>query len=135
MAEKGHPFPDASGSVVRPLRPEVLASVGTHMVEAQNSASAAGGARAEGSDGERGSNMGLTMFKDQLVGHKGKLAIGVAAMLGAAIYYKWREAQLARVEPQEYARLQRLKDKIRERELHLTREADDDFLRSEESVD
>lgn len=134
MAEKGHPFPDASGSVVRPLRPEVLASAGSRTVDAQNSASA-GSARAEGPNRERGSEMGSNMLKDQLVAHKGKLAIGVAAMLGAAIYYKWREAQLARVEPEEYARLQRLKDKIRERELHLRHDADDDFLRGEESVD
>jgi hypothetical protein len=41
--------------------------------------------------------------------HKGKLAIGAAAMLGLAVFYKWRENWLARNDPEEYARLRRLK--------------------------
>ncbi|HEY8609079.1 MAG TPA: hypothetical protein VIM12_18335 [Noviherbaspirillum sp.] len=41
--------------------------------------------------------------------HKGKLAMGAAAMLGVAIFYKWREGRLAKEDPEEYARLQRLK--------------------------
>lgn len=41
--------------------------------------------------------------------HKGKLAVGAAAMLGLAIFYKWRENKLATDDPEEYARLQRLK--------------------------
>ncbi len=41
--------------------------------------------------------------------HGGKLAAGAAAMLGLAIFYKWRENQLAKDDPEEYARLQRLK--------------------------
>lgn len=41
--------------------------------------------------------------------HGGKLAAGAAAMLGLAIFYKWREHQLAKNDPEEYARLQRLK--------------------------
>ncbi|WP_292932386.1 hypothetical protein [Noviherbaspirillum sp.] len=41
--------------------------------------------------------------------HGGKLAVGAAAMLGLAIFYKWRESQLAKNDPEEYARLQRLK--------------------------
>lgn len=44
-----------------------------------------------------------------LAAHKGKLAIGVAATLGLMIYYKWRERQLAKDDPEDYARLQRLK--------------------------
>lgn len=44
--------------------------------------------------------------------HKGKLAVGAAAMLGVAIFYKWRESRLAKEDPEEYARLQRLKKAI-----------------------
>ena len=45
--------------------------------------------------------------------HKGKLAIGVAATLGMMVYYGWREKRLAKSDPEEYARLQRLKAKVR----------------------
>lgn len=41
--------------------------------------------------------------------HKGKLAVGAAAMLGIAVFYKWRENKLAKDDPEEYARLRRLK--------------------------
>ena len=41
--------------------------------------------------------------------HKGKLAVGAAAMLGIAAFYHWRESKLAREDEEEYARLQRLK--------------------------
>ena len=41
--------------------------------------------------------------------HKGKLAVGAAAMLGLAVFYKWRENKLAKEDPEEYARIQRLK--------------------------
>jgi hypothetical protein len=44
-----------------------------------------------------------------LANHKGKLAVGAAAMLGLAVFYKWRESKLARDDPEEYARLRRLK--------------------------
>ena len=44
-----------------------------------------------------------------LANHKGKLAVGAAAMLGLAVFYKWRENKLARDDPEEYARLRRLK--------------------------
>jgi hypothetical protein len=44
-----------------------------------------------------------------LSNHKGKLAMGAAAMLGLAVFYKWREGRLAQDDPEEYARLQRLK--------------------------
>lgn len=44
--------------------------------------------------------------------HKGKLAAGAAAMLGVAIFYKWRENRLAKEDPEEYARLKRLKKAI-----------------------
>src|ERR1700712_3715025 len=45
--------------------------------------------------------------------HKGKLAIGVAATLGMMVYYGWREKRLAKTDPEEYARLQRLKAVMR----------------------
>lgn len=41
--------------------------------------------------------------------HKGKLAVGAAAMLGLAVFYKWRESKLAKEDPEELARLKRLK--------------------------
>lgn len=44
-----------------------------------------------------------------LANHKGKLAIGAAAMLGLAVFYKWRDSKLAKEDPEEYARLRRLK--------------------------
>jgi hypothetical protein len=54
-----------------------------------------------------------TESKSLLNEHKGKLAIGVAATLGAMIYYNWRERQLAKKDPEGHARLQRLKAKVR----------------------
>lgn len=50
--------------------------------------------------------------RNMLSEHKGKLAIGAAAMLGLAIFYKWREHQLAKEDPQEYAQLRRIKTAI-----------------------
>lgn len=47
-----------------------------------------------------------------MANHKGKLAIGAAAMLGIAIFYKWRESRMAKEDPAEYARLQRLKEAV-----------------------
>ena len=49
----------------------------------------------------------------RLAGHKGKLAIGMAATLGLMVYYGWRERRLAQTEPEEYARLQRIKAGLR----------------------
>jgi len=49
---------------------------------------------------------------------KTQLAIGVAATLGVMVFYKWREKQLAKKEPEEYARLQRIKASVRARESH-----------------
>ncbi|MGE5622719.1 MAG: hypothetical protein ACM3WS_06160 [Bacillota bacterium] len=48
--------------------------------------------------------------------HKGKLAVGAAAMLGIAIFYKWREHWLSKEEPEEYARLRRLKQAVKNEE-------------------
>jgi hypothetical protein len=55
--------------------------------------------------------------------HKGKLAIGVAATLGLMVFYKWREKKLAEEDPEEYARLQRLKAVVREEEANGSRAA------------
>ncbi|TFW02993.1 hypothetical protein E4K72_13320 [Oxalobacteraceae bacterium OM1] len=44
-----------------------------------------------------------------LANHKGKLAMGAAAMLGLAVFYKWRESRLEQEDPAEYARLQRIR--------------------------
>ncbi|GAB3554335.1 hypothetical protein GCM10027343_42250 [Noviherbaspirillum agri] len=46
--------------------------------------------------------------------HKGKLAVGAAAMLGIAIFYKWREHRLAKEDPDQYAQLKRIKSAVRE---------------------
>lgn len=48
--------------------------------------------------------------------HKGKLAVGAAAMLGIAIFYKWREHRLAKEDPEQYAQLKRIKSAVREKE-------------------
>lgn len=71
---------------------------------AQETASQATNLRQE-AERESGS-AGLT---GTLANHKGKLAVGAAAMLGLAVFYKWRENKLAKDDPEEYARLRRLK--------------------------
>jgi hypothetical protein len=55
----------------------------------------------------------VTDSKSLLNEHKGKLAIGVAATLGIMVFYKWREKLLAKEDPEDYARLQRLKAGVR----------------------
>lgn len=57
-------------------------------------------------------NLGATQNRSMFSEHKGKLAVGAAAMLGIAIFYKWRESKLARDDPQEYAQLQRIKTAV-----------------------
>ncbi len=70
---------------------------------------------------------GLEQGKTLLNEHKGKLAIGVAATLGLMVFYKWREKKLAEEDPEEYARLQRIKAVVREEEANgLPSRADDD---------
>ena len=69
----------------------------------------------------------LEQGKTLLNEHKGKLAIGVAATLGLMVFYKWREKKLAEEDPEEYARLQRIKAVVREEEANgLPSRADDD---------
>lgn len=55
----------------------------------------------------------LTSLRETLDEHKGKLAISAAAMLGLLIYYKWGEKSLAKENPAEYERLQRLREGLR----------------------
>jgi len=58
-----------------------------------------------------GSSSGETA-KKLISAHKGKLAIGAAAMLGLAIFYRWRESRLAKENPRQYAHLKRIKSAI-----------------------
>lgn len=53
---------------------------------------------------------------NRLAEHKGKLAMGAAAMLGIAVFYKWRDSKLAKDDPEEYARLRRLKAAVESEE-------------------
>lgn len=64
------------------------------------------------------SSVGETV-KNTLNAHKGKLAIGVAATLGIMVFYNWREKKLAKSDPEEYARLQRLKAGVRAGEAEI----------------
>lgn len=59
----------------------------------------------------------LTALGEMLDEHKGKLAIGAAAMLGLMVYYKWGEKSLAKEDPEEYQRLQRIKNRVRHADL------------------
>lgn len=83
------------------------------MSKEQTLESTSGAARSPAQDAESSAaNSGQGMVGDiasTLGNHKGKLAIGAAAMLGLAVFYKWRENRLARDNPDEYARLRRLK--------------------------
>lgn len=69
---------------------------------------------------------GLEQGKAMLNEHKGKLAIGVAATLGLMVFYKWREKKLAEEDPEEYARLQRIKAVVREQDADGASERDAD---------
>ena len=56
----------------------------------------------------------LTTLNEILDEHKGKLAISAAAMLGLLIYYKWGERSLAKEDREEYERLRRIKEGVRQ---------------------
>lgn len=67
----------------------------------------------EGSTGrQEGASGNASKAGRLLAGHKGKLAVGAAAMLGLAIFYRWRESKLAKEDPAQYAQLQRIKSAI-----------------------
>jgi len=74
-------------------------------------------ADAAGPDAAAAGDVGLAGDAINLLSeHKGKLAIGVAATLGLMVYYGWREKRLAKTDPEEYARLQRVKEIMRQSE-------------------
>lgn len=56
-------------------------------------------------------------IKSLMSKNKGKLAVSAAATLGVMIYYAWKEKRMEKNEPEEYARLQRLKASIRAMEM------------------
>ena len=92
----------------QPALPEPIEKPETVAVEIGDAAPVADSERSEASDVSlAGEAMNL------LSEHKGKLAIGVAATLGMMVYYGWREKRLAKTDPEEYARLQRLKAVVR----------------------
>ncbi len=72
-------------------------------------ANSEGGRAGKTEGGKTGSSSNWAMFDE----HKGKLAIGVAATLGAMIFYNWRERRLARNDPEGHARVNRLKALLR----------------------
>lgn len=49
-----------------------------------------------------------------LVKHQGKLAVGVAATLGLLVFYQWRANHLATQAPDDYRRLQRIRQALAE---------------------
>ena len=90
--------------VPEPLLPAPVAILGT------DSAKASGNVN-DGANGAAATDGAPAVAL--LAGHKGKLAIGVAATLGLMVYYGWREKRLAQTDPEEYARLQRIKAGLR----------------------
>jgi uncharacterized protein HemX len=88
-------------------------------------------------EAEGGSQVGSAAqaIANTLGAHKGKLALGVAASLGLMVYYKWRERQLAKSDPEDYARLQRLKASVvhemEGREKHAEHERHEEEVREE----
>lgn len=88
-----------------------------HTLNSMPSASAKPAPDSEGetqnlSDGEPSTTAPAAEERNLLSEHKGKLAIGAAAMLGMAIFYKWREHQLAKEDPQQYQQLRRIKSAV-----------------------
>lgn len=102
-------MPESSSPKAEPLPAVEIrpADEKTTDAAAGHSESPLNGASTMGSDG-------LDMAKNVLNDHKGKLAIGVAATLGLMVYYKWREKNLAKEDPEEYARLQRFKSVVKD---------------------
>lgn len=67
----------------------------------------------EGQGGSSGQMSEMSTAVGNLLSeHKGKLAVGAAAMLGLAVFYKWREGRLAKEDPEQYARLKRIKSAV-----------------------
>jgi hypothetical protein len=64
--------------------------------------------RLDGVDAKSTTN-GALALGEVLNGHKGKLAIGVAATLGLMVFYSWREKKLAQEDPEAHAMHQKSK--------------------------
>ena len=94
-----------------PANPEPEKEAVVDTAEAEAEAEAGDAAPAADGDTTEVSLAGEAI--NMLSEHKGKLAIGVAATLGMMVYYGWREKRLAKTDPEEYARLQRLKASVR----------------------
>ncbi len=92
-----------------PMTPEVSATESLAPARTAPDGNAAGTTDGAGIDAAAGGSPAAAL----LAGHKGKLAIGVAATLGLMVYYGWREKRLAQTDPEEYARLQRIKAGLR----------------------
>jgi hypothetical protein len=95
----------------QPALPEPTEKADAVAVEIGDAAPVADSEPSEASEASDVSLAGEAM--NLLSEHKGKLAIGVAATLGMMVYYGWREKRLAKADPEEYARLQRLKAVVR----------------------
>ena len=94
-----------------PVLPEPTEKADTVAVDIGDAAPLADSEPSEASEASDVSLAGEAM--NLLSEHKGKLAIGVAATLGMMVYYGWREKRLAKADPDEDARLQRLKAVVR----------------------
>ncbi len=62
--------------------------------------------------------------------HRGKLAVGVAATLGLLVFYQWRANNLATQAPDDYRRLQRIRQAL---EAQTTEDPDTPFIRTPSS--
>jgi hypothetical protein len=79
-------------------------------------------------------NSFLEQGKNMFDEHKGKLAIGVAATLGAMVFYNWLEKQLAKEDPEGHARLQRLKAVFRADDINVLPEGHDYYDEGEANL-
>jgi hypothetical protein len=91
------------------MRIEELPDPDTSGVESDNAGTGSGADADRTGTGQSSLGEQAAAVSAMLGNHKGKLAVGAAAMLGLAVFYKWRENKLAKEDPAEYARIQRLK--------------------------
>jgi uncharacterized protein HemX len=68
---------------------------------------------------------GVAELAGMLNGHKGKLAIGVAATLGLMVFYSWREKRLATEDPEAHALHQKSKAILKAAESQAAQERED----------
>lgn len=82
--------------------------------QAEQAETTQAGSQQEEAAAEAGANSSIANDAMNLLSeHKGKLAIGVAATLGLMVYYGWREKRLAKIDPEEYELVQRLRAVMR----------------------